>query len=85
MFKCANVQFIKAVHFSKTLEMASFSVGDVRPAGEHDVKVFRDLMDNDASWRKAFSKKETVVSIKDAVGSPIHMVKVRLFQSCFIS
>lgn len=56
--------------------MASFSVGDVRPAGDHDVKVFRDLMDDDSQWRKVFSKKGTVVFIKESESSAIHMVKV---------
>ncbi|VDK22184.1 unnamed protein product [Taenia asiatica] len=57
--------------------MASFSVGDVRPAGDHDVRVFRDLMDDDSQWRKVFSKKETVVFIKGSDSSSIHMVKVK--------
>ncbi|VDM15888.1 unnamed protein product [Hydatigera taeniaeformis] len=57
--------------------MASFSVGDVRPAGDHDVRVFRNLMDDDSQWRKVFSKKETVVSIKGSDSSSIHMVKVK--------
>ena len=56
--------------------MASFSVGDVRPASDHDVKVFRNLMNDDTQWRKVFSKKDTTVFIKGAEGSPIHMVKV---------
>ncbi|CDS40317.1 PCTP protein [Echinococcus multilocularis] len=57
--------------------MASFSVGDVRPASEHDVKVFRNLMDDDSQWRKVFSKKGTVVSMKGSDSSSIHMVKVK--------
>ncbi|VDO12398.1 unnamed protein product [Rodentolepis nana] len=58
--------------------MASFTVGDVRPAGEHDVKVFRNLMDDDSTWKKAFTKKGTTVYVKCADNSSIHMVKVKV-------
>uniref|UniRef100_A0A5K3FR37 START domain-containing protein n=1 Tax=Mesocestoides corti TaxID=53468 RepID=A0A5K3FR37_MESCO len=57
--------------------MASFSVGDVRPAGEHDVATFRNLMDDDSKWHKVFGKKDTTVYIKESENSSIHMVKVK--------
>ncbi|VDL42656.1 unnamed protein product [Hymenolepis diminuta] len=58
--------------------MASFTVGDVRPAGEHDIKVFKNLMDDDSTWKKVFTKKETVVYVKNTENSPIQMVKVKI-------
>nr|VZI17254.1 unnamed protein product [Spirometra erinaceieuropaei] len=56
---------------------STFAVGEVRPATDEDVAVFRKMVDSNADWTQVFNEKQTSVFIKKTENTSVQMIKVR--------